>query len=209
MQKLGILASLVLIGAALVGPMGFVVAQEATQTATNATSTDATNATKTTPTQTVQKPQKELTMEEKIKKELAERKAKLEAKLDEQVKKIKERSLKKAQTWDNLNEERLKKLEAEGKRQTTVKEQKAKLQEQMSKKKSKFEEQMNKKIGTLEERTSAAKAKFDKMMADKLAKFNAKVKLKSKTVAPIEPAPPQTKEPAQNTGSNSTRSNSQ
>ncbi|MEM3172433.1 MAG: hypothetical protein QXE82_02720, partial [Candidatus Nitrosotenuis sp.] len=84
MQKLGIIASLILIGAALMGPISTSVAQESAQAGTNTTSSAApsdADAKKNAST----KPQKELTMEEKIKKELEERRAKLDAKLDERT----------------------------------------------------------------------------------------------------------------------------
>jgi hypothetical protein len=72
-----------------------------------------------------------------------------------------------------------------------------------------LDEKLAKKIANLEDRTNDAKAKFDKKMADKLAKFNAKVKLKSKTMPPAPSAPsdesstqPSTAEPSdENTGS--------
>jgi hypothetical protein len=77
MQKLGILASILLLGAALVGPIGFSFAQSADTNSTETTQAPAT--TQSSP------PPKPLSDEEKIRIKIAEEKAKLAKRYDEKV----------------------------------------------------------------------------------------------------------------------------
>jgi len=177
MQMLAIIASILLLTATMVGSIGFSFAQESV----NAASTQTNSGDDTTEPA----PQKEMTMEEKIKAQLAEIKAKREAKMDDRVKAMKEKALKKTDSIDKLAAERIKKLEEKKEQhEAMIKKQKAMLEEQAAKKKQMIEQQLKKKISSSDERINDAKAKFDKKMQDKLAKFNAKVNLKSKTVMP-------------------------
>ena len=223
MRKLGVLASLLLFTAALVGPMTVSFGQES-----NSTDTSPSSDTPSTTSQPIEPaPEKKMTDEERIKAQLEKRRAMLESKVDERVKKMKENSLKKAKSWDELHEERMKKLaESKGTKSMVTQEKKVISEKQMAEKKAKLkqkladkklssEERMEKKKADHKKRVEDAKAKFDKKMADKLAKFNAKVKIKSKTAAEIPSKQPEnssqeTTEPTtiapnqSDTGSNST-----
>src|SRR5574338_69846 len=102
MQKLGILASILLLCGALLGPVGISFAED-----TNSTSVETKTETKME-TKTTAKP---LSDEEKVWKKIAEEKAKIRAKLDKRVQEIKEKALKKQSKLDDLVAKRMQVLE--------------------------------------------------------------------------------------------------
>ncbi|NDB87949.1 MAG: hypothetical protein EB164_03310, partial [Thaumarchaeota archaeon] len=78
-MKLGIIASILLLSAALVGPVGYSFAQTAgtNSTSTNSTSTAVTTTVTATKTETKTSPPKPLSDEERIQMKIAEEKEKL------------------------------------------------------------------------------------------------------------------------------------
>ena len=90
MRKLGFLASVLLLTAALVGPIGFSSAQ--TDSGSNATSTDDTKT-------------------EKMTKKVEEKKQKIQSRVDDRVLALKEKSLKLQRTLDDILEKRTQKLQ--------------------------------------------------------------------------------------------------
>ncbi|MFM8659237.1 MAG: hypothetical protein ACKOCQ_04800 [Candidatus Nitrosotenuis sp.] len=194
-MKLGIIASILLLSAALVGPVGYSFAQTA---GTNSTSTNSTSATVTTTTETkteTKSSSKPLSDEERIQMTIAEEKAKLAKRFDDKSKMIREKGLQKSKAVNDILAERLKKLD-EKRAKANEKEQKKddRLKEKLLKfgnstdVKSKYEEHGKKQIGNFEERQSDAKKRFDEQMQKRNEKFDKLVNLKAKRPALEKPS---------------------
>ncbi len=116
-MKLGILASILLLSAALVAPMSISFAQTSGSDSTGTNSTDTTTSTTAetkaeTKTETPSSPPpKPLSDEERIQKIIAQEKEKLAKRFDEKSKMIKEQALKKSKATNDIIQERLKRLE--------------------------------------------------------------------------------------------------
>ena len=187
-MKLGIIASILLLSAALVGPVGYSFAQTAgtNSTSTNSTSVAVTTTVTATKTETKTSPPKPLSDEERVQMKIAEEKAKLAKRFDDKSKMIREKALQKSKAINDILAERLKKLD-EKRVKANEKEQKKddRLKERLLKgnstdTKTKFEVITKKKIASFEERQADAKKRFDEQMQKRNEKFEKLVNLKAK-----------------------------
>ena len=172
MQRLGILASLILLSAAILGPVGLSFAESSDNSTAsgesapiepvkesvqgNSTAQSVENPTPmptmTAPKATTTKP---LTEEEKIRKKIADELARLREKYNMKTKMLKEKLQEKAKAQEIKS---------------------ALDQDKAAKMKTKFDEKMAKKATTFAERQEAAKKKFDEQMKKRYESFEHKVK---------------------------------
>lgn len=187
MQKLGILAAIVLLSAALVGPIGLSFAET---TGSNSTTTNSTTTTVTAVPSTSKStpPTKPLSEEEMIKMRIANELARIAQLHDKKITKLKEQALVKKGKLDDLVAARMKLLEekrakAESKSLVKPSNMTSGEDNKMEKKKSMYEDRINKKVQKIEDREADAKKKFEEKMASAHAKFDKKVQMISKKAA--------------------------
>lgn len=154
MQKLGFLASVLLLTAALVGPIGFSFAQ--VDAGSNVTLSDI--------------------KVEKMTQKTEEAKQKIQSRVDAKVLALKEKSLNRQQTLDDILEKRAQKLqESKAAKEGKMVERRAQAEKQMVEKKTKSEQKMTNVKAMFEERMIKLRAQFEDKMAKKIELYEKKM----------------------------------